>query len=376
MNLVVLGLSLTSAWRNGHAATYRLLLREFAARGHDVVFLERDLPWYAANRDLPFPSFARIMRYRSLAELREAHTSRIRDADAVIIGSFVPEGIAVADWVFRHARGVTAFYDLDPNATLAHLELGSCNYLAAEAIPRFSLFLSTASGPLLQRFEHEFDARGVHPLHRAVDPSTFYPDDRAKTWRCGYLGAYSEGRLAMLQSLLLEPATQLPEEDFAVAGAGYPATVRWPENVERLPDVGPADRRAFFNAQDFTLNLSPSALIPAGHAPDARLFEAAACGTAIISEGWYGIEEFFEPNEEILLLNRSEDVVRVLRETPPERIAAIGQAARRRVLADHTAAHRAAELEGLIGFGRPQPNVVPALLAAVAHRDADAIGAS
>lgn len=372
MNLVVIGLSLSSNWRNGHAATYRLLLREFAARGHDVVFLERDLPWYAAHRDQPFPSYARIMRYRSLAELRDAHTTLIREADAVIIGSFVPEGIAVADWVFRHARGVTAFYDLDPAATLAYLELGSCNYLAAEAIPRFSLYLSTAGGPLLHRLEQEFDARAVHPLHRAADPTAFYPDEGPKAWRCGYLGAYNEGRLAMLRTLLLEPAVELPHDTFVVAGAGYPAAVRWPDNVQRFTEVETADRRAFLNAQHFTLNLSPSALIPSGHAPDARLFEAAACGVAIISEGWYGIEDFFVPDEEILLLDRTEDVVAVLRDTPPERIEALGDAARRRVLAEHTAAHRAAELEGLLGHGRPRPNVMPAFFAAVTRREAHA----
>src|SRR6266496_4368897 len=110
-DIVILGLSVTSSWGNGHATTYRSLIRGLAARGHDILFLERDVPWYAAHRDLPNPPFCRTSLYGTLADLECLHRHDIAGADLVIVGSYLPEGVAVADWVLRTARGTRAFYD-------------------------------------------------------------------------------------------------------------------------------------------------------------------------------------------------------------------------------------------------------------------------
>src|SRR5213075_2313327 len=170
LRVVVLGLSITSSWGNGHATTYRALLREFSARGHDVLFLERDQPWYADHRDMPAPAFCRTSLYASPAELGERFARAVREADLVIVGSFVPEGVAVGDWVQRTARGLTAFYDIDTPVTLARLARGEHDYLAPRQIPRYDLYLSFTGGPTLRRLEREFGSPRARVLYCSVDP--------------------------------------------------------------------------------------------------------------------------------------------------------------------------------------------------------------
>src|SRR5690606_36375565 len=150
LRIVFLGLSITSSWGNGHATNYRGLLRALRARGHDVLFLERDVPWYASSRDLPEPPFAEMRRYSSLEELRDTCSAQVRDADAVIVGSYVPEGARVGEWALQTARGPVLFYDIDTPITLAALERGECEYLAPELVSRYAAYLSFTGGPALE----------------------------------------------------------------------------------------------------------------------------------------------------------------------------------------------------------------------------------
>lgn len=295
MKTVILGLSITSSWGNGHATTYRALVREYVARGHDVLFLERDVPWYRENRDLPEPPFGRTVLYQSLDELRMRFRRPIRDADLVIVGSYVPEGVAVGEWVTREARGITAFYDIDTPVTLAKLERGDYEYVAPHLIPLFDLYLTFTGGPTLRRLENEYGSPRARPLYCSVDPDLYYPEPVPARWDLGYLGTYSDDRQPMLERLMLEPARRRPSARFAVAGPMYPDSIDWPANVERICHLPPAEHRAFYNAQRFTLNVTRADMIRAGHSPSVRLFEAAACGTAIISDLWAGLDEFLEP---------------------------------------------------------------------------------
>jgi spore maturation protein CgeB len=344
MKLVVLGLSLTSSWGNGHATTYRGLLREFARRGHDIVFVERDLPWYADNRDQPSCSYARIALYESVEELKANHASLIREADAVIVGSYVPEGIAVGDWVLNTASGITAFYDIDTPVTLKKITDGSCDYLSPELIPRYDVYLSFSGGPTLQRLEREFGSPLARPLYCSVDPALYFSEPRSPSWDLGYLGTYSSDRQPGLERLLLTPAAALPDARFVVAGPQYPPEVHWPANVSRIEHLSPSLHRDFYNRQRFTLNLTRAAMTVAGYSPSVRLFEAAACGTPIITDSWPGLEDFFTPGRDILV-GRSSNELLALLTTSAAAARAIGESARARVLAHHTAAHRAAELE-------------------------------
>jgi len=345
MTVVILGLAITSSWGNGHATTYRGLVRQLALRGCRVLFLERDAPWYAENRDMPEPEGADVAVYTSLAELKRRFAKPIGAADLVVVGSFVPDGIDIGEWVTEVAGGVTAFYDIDTPVTLARLRQGDVSYISPDLIPKYDLYLSFTGGPTLERLERDFGARMARPLYCSVDPEQYAPAEQDARWDLGYLGTYSVDRQAALTRLMLEPADMLKTRKFVVAGAQYPDGIDWPRNVKRITHLSPPDHAAFYNAQRYTLNITRAEMIRAGWSPSVRLFEAAACGTPIISDSWDGLEEFFEPGREILIARTAAEVTEYLSDVPDADREAIGQRARQRVLARHTAAHRAAELE-------------------------------
>jgi spore maturation protein CgeB len=346
MKITILGLSITSSWGNGHATTFRGLVRELVKRGHDVTFLERDQPWYAQHRDLPKPPWGRTALYASLEELREAHAQDVRDADLVIVGSYVPDGVRVGDWVQQEAAGIKAFYDIDTPVTLAKMGRRDYEYLHPRQVPGYDLYLSFTGGPTLKRLEREFGAPRARALYCSFDPELYFPEPQDLRWDLGYMGTYSEDRQPGVKAFLLDPARELARGHFVVAGPQYPATAGWPRNVSYLPHLPPAEHRRFYNAQRFTLNVTRRDMIAAGWSPSVRLFEAAACGTAIVSDRWPGIESLLVPHQEILLVDRTADVLDILRRCGDEERLRVAERARRRILAEHTAAHRAAELEG------------------------------
>ena len=345
MNIVILGLSITSAWGNGHATTYRGLVRELAARGHDVLFLERDVPWYAQNRDLPHPPYGQTRLYPDIQQLREAHQQVVRDADCVIVGSYVPDGIEVGHWVQATAQGVRAFYDIDTPVTLAALARGDCAYLAPDLIPRYDLYLSFAGGRALDVLEREFGSPRARPLYCSVDPALYFPEESETLWDLGYMGTYSDDRQPPLERLMLGAARQWPEGRFCVAGPQYPSDIAWPPNTARIEHLPPSEHRAWYNAQRFTLNVTRADMVRLGHSPSVRLFEAAACGVPILSDWWDGLDTFFTPGAEILVTHGPQETLQALREMPDAGRRIIGRQAQARVLSAHTAAHRASELE-------------------------------
>lgn len=340
MKLVVLGLSLSSSWGNGHATTFRALLAAFAARGHDVLFLERDVPWYAGHRDLADPDFCRLEYYDSLEGLEDWREA-IAGADAVMVGSYVPDGIAVGAFVQGAARGVTAFYDIDTPVTLAALDRGACDYLSREVLAGYDVYFSFTGGPTLARLEQVYGAKAARALYCSVDTARYRPLDVPTRWDLTYLGTYSADRQPTLERLLIAPARARPDLRFAVAGPQYPDDIAWPANVERIEHLPPADHAAFYSASRFTLNVTRADMIAAGYSPSVRLFEAGACGTPIISDRWAGIETLFAPGEAIILADTAEQVIAAL--DRPART--IGAAARAVVLARHSAEARAAGFE-------------------------------
>jgi spore maturation protein CgeB len=346
LRIVILGLSITSSWGNGHATTYRGLVRELVRRGHELLFLERDVPWYASHRDLAEPPYGRTALYGSVEELRDRFGAEIRDADLVIVGSYVPDGAAVGDWVQRQARGLNAFYDIDTPVTLAKLARGEHEYLRPDQIAGYDLYLSFTGGPTLRRLERDFGSPRARVLYCSVDPELYFREPRPFEWDLGYMGTYSDDRQPTVNELLLEPARRLPDARFIVAGPQYPDGIAWPANVQYQPHLPPAQHRAFYNSQRFTLNVTRADMIAAGWSPSVRLFEAAACGTAIISDRWAGIESLLVPGEEILLAASAGEVVDILRTTSEKQRLKISVRARQRILHEHTAAHRAAQLEG------------------------------
>ncbi|PIK72245.1 glycosyltransferase, partial [Methylobacterium frigidaeris] len=337
LDLVVLGLSLSSSWGNGHATTYRALLRAFAARGHRVTFLERDVPWYAAHRDLADPGYCDLVLYGDLANLADL-TPRLEAADAVMVGSYVPDGVAVGEMATRIARRtgrVAAFYDIDTPVTLAKLARGDHEYLTPDLIRSYDLYLSFTGGPTLARLEREYGAPMARALYCSVDPEHYAPRTGPLRYDLSYLGTYSPDRQPTLERLLIEPARRAPRLSFAVAGPQYPDGIDWPANVARLDHVGPADHPAFYAASRYTLNVTRADMIAAGYSPSVRLFEAAACGTPLISDAWDGLDTVLTPGREILVAAGPEAVLAVLTDRDEAARTARAAAARARVLAHH-----------------------------------------
>ena len=341
---VFLGLSITSTWGNGHATTFRALLKALAAQGHQLTFLERDVPWYAGHREFSSLPYCRVALYSSLEELKDRFTELVRQADAVVVGSYVPDGISVGRWVQQNAAGVAVFYDIDTPVTISALEKHACEYLSAAIVPGYQLYLSFTGGPTLRVIEKRYGSPRARALYCSVDPSVYFEEKQAAAWDLAYLGTYAADRQP---ALLFETADGLPEAHFAEAGSMYPQGLAWPSNVKYFEHVPATEHRKFYNSQRFTLNLTRHDMIRAGYSPSVRLFEAAACAIPIISDSWPGLNEFFEPGREILLARNSAAVIKALSLPDAERTA-IGRRAQKRVLRFHTAEVRAREFDSYI----------------------------
>jgi spore maturation protein CgeB len=345
LNIVVFGLSITSSWGNGHAVTYRALIKALAARGHHVTFLERDVSWYRDNRDLPSADYCRIEIYKELRDIPARYGSLVADADLVLLGSYVPDGATIGDWITSKANGVTAFYDIDTPATLSGLESRRIDYLSPNLIPRFDLYLSFTGGPTLDLLQEHYGSPCARPLYCSAEIEPDATSDGEREWTLGYLGTYSKDRQPTLARFLIEPARRLRDACFVVAGSQYPNSLRWPKNVTRMEHLPPRQHPGYYARQRFTLNVTRANMVAAGYSPSVRLFEAAACGVPVISDRWVGIETFFKLGEEILLVDTADDVLALLKDLPENRRRQIAQAARGRYFAAHTPAHRARDLE-------------------------------
>ena len=345
LTTVILGLSITSSWGNGHATTFRGLIRELKRKGHSITFLERDVPWYAAHRDWSDYPYADVILYQDLDELSKKQGALLREAHLVIVGSYVPEGVEVGRLVMELATGVTAFYDIDTPVTLAKMERQDYEYLHPDLIPLYDMYLSFTGGPTLNRLEETYGSPMARPFYCSFDPDLYYYQNLPRKWEMGYLGTYSPDRQPALENLMLSAASALPDKKFVVAGSLYPETVSWPDNVEHIEHLPPAEHSKFYCSLRYALNITRQDMIRAGYSPSVRLFEAAACQTPIISDYWDGLEMFFEPRKEILVSHKPEDTLHYLSSVSEGTRQEISRRARQKVLQFHTAAHRAKELE-------------------------------
>ncbi len=343
-DIVFIGLSLSSSWGNGHATTYRALLRGLKAEGKRVLFLERDVPWYADNRDLPNPDFCDLALYNSVDELISTYPETIRGAGTVIIGSYVPEGREVIDAAAALEPRRLCFYDIDTPVTMSLLRRAEEKHLARRQVPLFDIYFSFSGGDVLRRLEQEHGARRAEALYCSVDAERYQPGDSAKKWDLGYLGTYSVDRQPKVEELLLEPARRLPQMRFVVAGPQYPADIDWPANVERIEHLPPAEHAEFYRQQRFTLNVTRADMVEAGWSPSVRIFEAASCGTPIISDFWRGLDELLPEDEAVLIARGTNDVVSILTTLSPERRDEVAGCAGKIIAAEHTGQARAREL--------------------------------
>ena len=347
LDCVFLGLSITSTWGNGHATTYRGLLKELSKRGYQTTFLERDVPWYSSHREFDSLPYCTVALYSSLDELKDRFIGLLRTADLVVVGSYVPDGIAVGEWVTATAKNLTAFYDIDTPVTLSNLKNGRCEYLSAQLCCRYDLYLSFTGGPTLDFIERKLGSPCARALYCSVDPALYYPESQAVCWDIGYLGTYAADRQPALENLLLDAARKRPNQRFIVAGPQYPQDVIWPPNVERIEHLPASEHRHFYNSQKFTLNVTRRDMIRSGYSPSVRLFEAGACGIPILTDQWPGLQTFYEPFSEILPVRSGADLASYLG-MPEEQRRQVGARARQRTLRFHTAAVRAREFEAYV----------------------------
>lgn len=350
MKILILGLSITSSWGNGHATTYRSLCRALYRRGHKITFVEKDVSWYRDNRDLPEPEYCDVVLYEDWSATREWLRRAVRSSDLVIVGSYFPDGQAAAEIVFSAARCPVFFYDIDTPVTVERLRRESAiEAISVDQIPHYDAYLSFTGGPMLKTLEREFGARRPTPLYCSVDPAEHQQRPLNPDYRCmlSYLGTYSPDRQPKLEALLNQPARGLEDERFIVAGSQYPEEVSWRANVIRIDHLPPQEHSSFYSSSRFTLNLTRDAMVTVGYSPSVRLFEAAACGAAILSDWWQGLDEFLRPCSEVVVVRNSQDVLDVLRGYSEAESRRIGMAARESVLTQHTSEHRAQELEEL-----------------------------
>lgn len=354
MNIVILGLTVTSTWGNGHGTTYRALLRALRERGHHITFFEKDVEWYGSNRDLPEPDFCHLRLYTAWSDVLPEARRALDGADVAIVGSYFPDGIAAINEMLGSKARVKTFYDIDTPITIAALrDNDTADYIAARQIPSLDLYFSFTGGPILREIEQRFSARRAVPLYCSIDPRTYRRRGVNKKFACdlSYMGTFARDRQPKLEGLLCAPARQLPHKSFIVAGSQYPKSLPWPGNVRRIAHLNPRWHPSLYSSSRFTLNVTRRDMVMAGYSPSVRLFEAAACGATVISDNWPGLDSFFTPGEEILLPVYSHDVVRWLTKLSDREILHVGKAAQARVMTEHTSQERAREFERAVESG-------------------------
>lgn len=350
MRLAIFGLTVSSSWGNGHATIWRGLLNSLVRRGHSVTFFERDVPYYAQHRDLSAGVGYDLMLYRDWSGIEEQAREVVAQSDSAIVTSYCPDAVAACDLILHSKVPVRVFYDLDTPVTLERLSRGEqVDYIPAYGLSQFDLVLSYAGGKALDGLRQQLGARNVAPLYGSVDPESHqpvHPDDRYQS-DLSYLGTYAADRQPALDQLFLEPARQAPNSKFMIGGSMYPQDFPWGANVWFINHVPPPEHPAFYSSSKLTLSVTRAAMVEMGYCPSGRLFEAAACETPVVTDHWQGLDKFFEPGREILIANTAADVVNALALGPDE-LHRIGEAARRRVLAEHTAQHRGDQLLRLL----------------------------
>ena len=342
MKITIFGLTLSSSWGNGHATPYRAILKALRRLGARISFYERDMPYYARHRDFTDCDYCELKLYSSWDEVRKTALAEAAASDAVITASYVPEGAAISDALLELNGPLRVYYDLDTPVTLSRLAEGKLDYIRAEQLAGFDLVLSWTGGEALTALQRDFGVRLSRPLFGCVDPEVYWPVPPSANMRCAlsYMGTYAADRQEKLESMLLEVARRRPAMSFLLAGSQYPWGWQWPGNVRRLEHAPAASHPALYCSSRLTLNLTRAEMASSGYCPSGRFFEAAACGTPIVTDWFRGLDAFFDPARELLVAHSTEDVLRALA-MPVAALQEMARRARERTLDEHTGMQRA-----------------------------------
>jgi spore maturation protein CgeB len=345
VKITIFGLTLSSSWGNGHATPYRALIRALDHLGHRVHFFEKDVSYYRSRRDFDSCGYCDLTLYSDWESIRDHALSIAADSDVVITASFLPEGRRINDEILDLGRPLHVFYDLDTPVTLANLRQGEIEYLDARQLAEFDLVLSFTGGKVMTELESHYRVPLVKTLYGCVDPDEYYRVAPRPDFQCdlSYMGTYSADRQAKLDELLLEPSRRHPEKTFLLAGSQYPWNWQWPENVRRLEHVAPAEHSRFYSSSRITLNITRGEMAANGWCPSGRFFEAAACGTPLITDQWAGLDSFFDLRNELRVVSCAADVEDALNAREAE-LQSMAARARQRTLDEHTGTVRAQQL--------------------------------
>lgn len=350
MRVAWFGSSLVSSYWNGAATYYRGLVRALAERGHEVTFYEPDAYERQAHRDMDDPDWCEVVVWQPTEARARQLVRAARGADLVVKAS----GVGVLDDVLEEAVATLAgpariFWDVDAPATLSRMEADDADPLGA-LVSRFDLVLTYGGGdPVVERYR-ALGAADCFPVYNALDPETHFPVEPDARFECdlAFLGNRLPDREARVEEFFLNPARLAPDVRFLLAGSGWEDKAL-PPNVRRLGHVGTSDHNALNATPLAVLNVSRESMAANGFSPATRVFEAAGAGACLITDAWEGIDLFLEPDEEVLVAPAGASVARQLAELDPDRARAIGAAGRARTLTEHTYAHRAEQVESLLG---------------------------
>jgi spore maturation protein CgeB len=346
LDLVVIGRSILSSQANPSASLFRGLINELAHQGHRTTYLEPVDSVGPYPRDMLRSPYCEVWTYPSVDGLINDYGPAIESADIVMLTSGLPECSRIAHWVATEARGITSFYDTDLYVTLDGLNSTTCNdaVLSADCLSLFTLYLSTTGGPVLQRFQENNGIAFARPLYQCIDPYAYYRMDIDKSYDLGFIGNHYEERAPLISEMLIAPASTTPNRPFALAGAGYPENLAWPDNLTHLEHLPATNHVDFYNRLTCALVLGKRGRDAVGFTPNRQLFAAAACGVPVLSKSWEGLDDFLEPQREVYCVENEQDVLDILYGTEESVRGKVGRAARERVLAEHGTAQRAREL--------------------------------
>jgi spore maturation protein CgeB len=352
LKITIFGLTISSSWGNGHATPYRAILKALHRGGHRVTFFEKNAEYYAKRRDFDHCSYCDLVLYPSWNEVRSRAMVEASDSDAVIVASYCPEGARIGDEVLGLGRPLKVFYDLDTPITLQNMEGGSVPYLRPEQMPAWDLYLSFTGGGILDELESRWGVRRAKPLFGCVDPDVHARVAPRDDFRCelSYMGTYAADRQEKVDRFFLEPARRNAQDQFVLAGSLYPWHWRWPRNVRVIDHVAPGEHPALFSSSRLTLNVTRDGMARFGYCPSGRFFEAAACGTPLVTDWWNGLEKFFD-DDEIFVAHNSEHVLQAMA-TSDKELKQMADRARQHTLDEHTGERRAEQLLAFLAEAR------------------------
>jgi len=360
LDIAFFGSSLVSAYWNGAATYYRGIVRALAARGHRITFYEPDAYARQKHRDIEDPPWAKVVVYSGTDSSDvERVLAQAQRADVVVKASGVGVWDEILEREVARMRQTRIFWDVDAPATLDRLRQNPNDPFRA-LVPKYDAILTYGGGPPIVRGYEAFGAKKCTPIYNALDPATHFPVPPEPRLRSdlALLANRLPDREARVEEFFFKAARALPDKTFLLGGNGWDRG-HVPPNVRAIGHVYTADHNAFNTSALAVLNVARDSMASCGYSPATRVFEAAGAGACIVTDAWEGIEVFLEPEREILLAQDGDDVARHVRDLDPSRARAIGEASKKRILAEHTYARRAKEVEAFLGRGEAQIEATP-----------------